>query len=124
MAKKKGAISNPGFSGTLESFLLQLISKVGITGTIVFVVLYIFVKFADDGQKKMFIDIYILFRNVDGVNWFPYVLLVCLVVLYLIMWFYYYTRTKLKDSRIEELIEERNELQTRLFGKRGLASSN
>lgn len=99
----------------VPDFLVSTMSRVGISGTVIVFVMLIFWWYGTDTQKQLFIDKYILFKDIELGNNFPHLLIGVLVILFFINWYFYHKKTKLMGERIEELKTERDTLQISLL---------
>jgi hypothetical protein len=90
----------------VDTFLMELLSKVGIVGTVIVSCIYIFIKCGTQAQKEEFIDNFLLLKILKNDEHYVYFTVLCGVLFYLITIFYYSNRLKLKDERIKYLTED------------------
>lgn len=100
-----------------DIYIIELISRVGVVGAIVIVFLTIFIVRGSAAQHKEFIDKFFLLKWGNGGSYYLYFIITCLVVALVVQFLHYKQRIKLKDERIQELLQERDRLQYKLLKK-------
>jgi hypothetical protein len=100
-----------------DIYLIELASRVGIFGAVVIALLTLFIVRGTVAQHREFIDKFFLFKWASNETFYHYFIIICLVVLFVVQFFYWKHRIKLKDERITELINERDRLQNKLLKK-------
>jgi len=120
MSKDKDSSTNLKW---LDTFLKHA-SKQGASSVVIVALVFVFVIFSSVEQKRCFIDTWILFKAVTPESVLHYRLVIGILFLLLIVQFYF-TRMiiKLKNDRISELAEDRNNYQKILLDRNNLNSS-
>ena len=86
-----------------DTFILELLSRVGIIGTIIVACIYIFLKWGTVSQKQEFIDSFLLLKILKNDPHYVYFAVLCVIMFYLVTIFYFNSRLKLKEDRIKYL---------------------
>ena len=115
MAKGNKSPGNAKFRW--DVYLIELVSRIGIFGAVVIALLTLFIVRGTTAQHREFIDRFFLLKWSKESNFYLYFIITCLVILFLVQYFYYKQRIKLKDERILELVNERDRLQNKLLKK-------
>jgi hypothetical protein len=98
----------------LDLFLVELMGKFGITGLIIFTVVYTFLNHGTEAQYRMFIDKFILL-NLSESDSFIYVFIAIIAALmFLFQNIFYRNKIKLKDQEITFLEERVKDLEKRV----------
>jgi hypothetical protein len=100
-----------------DYYLVDLVSRVGVFGTVVIALLTLFIFRGTVAQHREFIDKFFLLKWGNDGNFYFYFIITGLIVLFVAQYIYYKQRVKLKDERIAELTEERDWMQNRIFKK-------
>lgn len=98
-------------------YLVDLVSRVGVFGTVVIALLTIFIFRGTVAQHREFIDKFFLLKWGNDGNFYYYFIITGLIVLFVAQYIYYKQRVKIKDERIAELTEERDWMQNRIIKK-------
>lgn len=115
MATKKTA-PNPPETHYLRIYseLARILNVVGLPGFVVLSLLTIFLVFADSSQKSYWIDVWLLLKHPE--THAGYIWIVCMGIMLFFQQYYHQKAIKLKNTRIEELTTERNNLQALQLG--------
>jgi hypothetical protein len=98
------------------------IKEIGIPGFVVTFLCFVFWQYADIAQKKDFIDIFFLFKNIES-NKFPYGLVVVVLIATMIFQHVFYKKDlKLTNKELERVSEEKKQLQE-ILNKKQLNTS-
>jgi hypothetical protein len=100
-----------------EFYLVELVSKVGVFGTVVIALLTLFIFRGTVAQHREFIDKFFLLKWGNDGNFYFYFIITGLLVLFVAQYVYYKQRVKIKDERIAELTEERDWMQNKILKK-------
>jgi hypothetical protein len=102
---------------TWEFFLVDLVSRVGVFGTVVIALLTLFIVRGTVAQHREFIDKFFLLKWGNDGNFYFYFIITGFLILFVAQYVYYKQRVKMKDERIAELTEERDWMQNRILKK-------
>jgi hypothetical protein len=98
-----------------DLYIIELITRVGLVGAIVVILLTWFIWEGTTAQHREFFDKFILLKfDSHNLN-YAYFILTCVVTISLAQTVYFLKRIKLKDERINELKIERDRLQDKLL---------
>lgn len=100
-----------------DLYLVDLVSRVGIFGTIVIALLTLFIFRGTVAQHREFIDKFFLLKWGNDGNFYFYFIITGLFILFVAQYVYYKQRVKIKDEIITELKNERDWLQNKLVKK-------
>lgn len=98
-----------------DLYLVDLVSRVGIFGTVVIALLTLFIFRGTVAQHREFIDKFFLLKWGNDGNF--YFIITGLFILFVAQYVYYKQRVKIKDELITELKYERDWLQNKLVKK-------
>ena len=100
-----------------EFFLVDLVSRVGVFGTVVIALLTLFIIRGTVAQHREFIDKFFLLKWGNDGKFYFYFIITGFLILFVAQYVYYKQRVKMKDERIAELTEERDWMQNRILKK-------
>jgi phosphoglycerol transferase MdoB-like AlkP superfamily enzyme len=100
-----------------EFYLVDLVSRVGVFGTVVIALLTLFIFRGTVAQHREFIDKFFLLKWGNDGNFYFYFIITGFLILFVAQYVYYKQRVKMKDERIAELTEERDWMQNRILKK-------
>lgn len=115
MAKESKSSQNDKFRW--DVYLIELASRVGIFGAVVIALLTLFIVRGTLAQHREFIDKFFLLKWSNNETFYHCFIIICLVVLFIVQFFYWKHRIKVKEERITELVNERDRLQNKLLKK-------
>lgn len=95
----------------IDVFLLELLSKVGVLGTFVIVILYVFLNYGTVAQKQEFIDDFILLKILENDVQYGYFAALFSVFAYVMTLQHFMRRLQIKDLRISYLEAALNEYE-------------
>jgi hypothetical protein len=87
----------------IDVFLLELLSKVGVLGTFVIVILYVFLNYSTVAQKQEFIDDFILLKILENDVQYGYFAALFSVFAYIMTLQHFLRHLQIKDLRINYL---------------------
>jgi hypothetical protein len=115
--RKKRTPNKPANQGGMPRWdivIVQSIQKIGISGTIIAVLLYNFIVNGTIEQKRELIDTFVLLKFPKDRGEYFFFIVICLVVSYFITIYHYRGRLRIRDEKIKYLEDEIIELQSRL----------
>lgn len=122
MPKKKKKSNVPQEYGLIR-FLAALMKEVGLPGFIVVMVFFVFLVWGSADQKSVFIDRFVLLKNLDQ-NPFPCVIIIITLLLIMLVTSIYWAKMlNLRKEENNRIGQEKSALQEKLL-KRELESSN
>jgi nitrate/nitrite transporter NarK len=100
-----------------DVYIIELISRIGVAGTVVITLLTLFIVRGTVAQHREFIDKFFLLKWGNDGNFYFYFIIVALIILFFVQTSHYKYRIKVKNERIEELLNERDMLRHKLLKK-------
>jgi hypothetical protein len=99
----------------LDTFIIEIAGKFGISGACILTILYVFLNYGTLAQKREFIDKFILLKTSQGDNGYILYLVIIIVVAFIGQTVYFRNRIKLKNERIKELEQHSNALENKFL---------
>ncbi|MBN8670466.1 MAG: hypothetical protein J0L80_07250 [Chitinophagales bacterium] len=105
---KKKQVAKPSDTGNnSDSWYVKVFivigDRFGLHGIITFFIMFIFLKFGTDVQKKEFVDRFILLKYENGIQPYPYFIVIIVCIFYIMTLSYYWRKLKIKQQRIVDL---------------------
>lgn len=96
-------------------FISELVSKFGVSGTVVIIILYVFVHEGTVEQHREFIDKFILLKFGQGQTFYLMFILLIVIILFISTRINYRRKIKLLEEQNSVLQKEKNTLQVKLL---------